>query len=259
MKYVSAILVIAIIGVLGFKYLVKKEQVVEPPALTQLTKVVEEFIEPTVIKKPIYTSGYSNLREEVDERRLELAALYKTDKDSALKLGEAYLNNKIGDDFFGHWYGTVWDFNGITETPNDGLIACGYFISTVLQHAGLKVQRYKLAQQGSANIIKSLSHSENRVWLSQGGYEAAINWVKTKDDGLFVVGLDYHVGFMEKKNGDVYFIHSNYDTPGCVVKETAAESSVFHTSQVYVVGELFQQDDLVRKWLKQAHISTVTK
>ena len=258
MRYVSAVLLIAILSVLCFKYYPQKQKVLATPIVAKTVAQVKEIIEPSVIKKPIYKEGYDNLKSDVSERRKELAQLYKTHSDSALQLSEAYLNAKIGDDFFGHWYGTVWDFNGITETPNDGLIACGYLVSTVLQHAGLKVQRYKLAQQGSANIIKSLSESKHRTWLSTGGYEAAIEWVKAKDDGLFVVGLDFHVGFMELKDGEVYFIHSSYVSPGCVVKEVAADSPVFQASEVYVVGELFQQNELVKKWLKGEFIATVS-
>ena len=39
------------------------------------------------------------------------------------------------------WIGTKWDFNGITEVPQQGKIACGYFVTTVLRDAGLPAVR----------------------------------------------------------------------------------------------------------------------
>ena len=39
----------------------------------------------------------------------------------------------------GYWIGTVWDFNGVTRTPKQGAIACGYFVTNVLTDLGFKI------------------------------------------------------------------------------------------------------------------------
>ena len=40
------------------------------------------------------------------------------------------------DSVFPHWMGTKWDFNGVSNVPGKGMIACGYFVSTTLKHVG---------------------------------------------------------------------------------------------------------------------------
>jgi hypothetical protein len=52
-------------------------------------------------------------------------------------------------------------------------------------------------------------------------------------DGLYIVGLDMHVGFLLVDGGAKrdYFIHSNYRTPAEVVKERALRSEVLTASR----------------------------
>src|SRR6187455_2399459 len=33
------------------------------------------------------------------------------------------------------WIGTAWNFNGTSEKPQQGSIACGYFVTTILRDA----------------------------------------------------------------------------------------------------------------------------
>src|SRR4029453_1954809 len=69
---------------------------------------------------------------------------YISNPDSTSK--QALINN-IRDSLFVCWYGTAWDFNGITEEPGKGKIACGYFVTTILRDLGIPVKRYKHAQR----------------------------------------------------------------------------------------------------------------
>jgi hypothetical protein len=65
---------------------------------------------------------------------------YNKTLDSLKTIVNSIPNNKIGTfihhslskTIFPHWYGTVWDYNGYTNTPKNGVIACGYFVSTTL-------------------------------------------------------------------------------------------------------------------------------
>ncbi|MFT7592013.1 MAG: hypothetical protein ACI9UJ_001942, partial [bacterium] len=62
-----------------------------------------------------------------------------------------FIERALVNSVFHFWYGTSWDFNGYTKTPNKGTVACGYFVSTTLKHIGFNVNRYKLAQQNPRN------------------------------------------------------------------------------------------------------------
>ena len=51
------------------------------------------------------------------------------------------------------WNGTPWSFSGTAAAPGRAPIACGYFVSTALEHAGLAVERRRLAQQAAEHIV----------------------------------------------------------------------------------------------------------
>ena len=67
-----------------------------------------------------------------------------------------YFFEMLNDSIFGYWMQTPWDFNGHTDTPRKGEIACGYFVTTTLRDIGVRLQRYKLAQQAASVITEKL-------------------------------------------------------------------------------------------------------
>jgi hypothetical protein len=161
-----------------------------------------------------------------------------------------FLLNAMIDTLIPYWYGTGWDFNGYTDKPGEGKIACGYFVSTTLKHAGFNLNRYKLAQKYSLSIVESLSCGD-LVWKYNGLSAAEfINKSKLQlKDGLYVVGLESHVGFLLYEKGNVFFIHSNYWEPVAVVKEPAEKSLALNDSHVFVLCSISGNEKLLNKWI----------
>jgi hypothetical protein len=157
---------------------------------------------------------------------------------------------------FENWYGTPWDFNGTTETPAAGKIACGYFVSTVLRDLGLKVERARLAQQASENIILSLTTNAHIKRYRRTTINDFVGEVRTWGPGLYIVGLDVHVGFIVNVNEEVYFIHSSYVDPFCVVKERAVESKILAFSNYRVLGKISEDNHFLLKWLRGEQFKT---
>lgn len=179
---------------------------------------------------------YSAVRQSI---RAEMAKGKTSGEDL-----ENYLINQI----IPFWYGTPWDFNGYTDVPNQGEIACGYFVSTTLQHVGININRYHLAQQGGLNEAKSLA-------ISEENYETIYSIDKLKSalkdrytDGLYFVGLDNHVGYLYIKHGEYYFIHSNYIDDKVMIQK-ALTAPAFQ-SNVYVIAKITTNDLLLNKWRK---------
>jgi hypothetical protein len=156
---------------------------------------------------------------------------------------ENYLLNEI----IPFWYGTSWDFNGYTDTPGQGEIACGYFVSTTLLHAGVNINRYHLAQQGGLNEAKSLA-IEDRYWKWITGIDQLKATLPKYADGLYFVGLDNHVGFLLIRQGNYFFIHSNYIDDKVMIQD-ALTAPAFQ-SAVYVIGEITTNPLLLEKWRK---------
>jgi len=163
----------------------------------------------------------------------KLLEQYRTDPVSINK--EKFLT-QIRDSLFTCWLGTPWDFNGTTEEPNNGNIACGYFVTTLLRDMGFKLNRVKLAQCASEEMIKTVC-VKNTLYRSSN--EPIAKFIeKINDPGLYVVGLDFHTGFILNDGNNKYFIHANYAGNKVVEKEIAVESSVLATSKYKVIGKV---------------------
>jgi len=154
------------------------------------------------------------------------------------------------------WLGTTWDFNGIATTPGEGKIACGYFVSTVMLHAGFDVNRVKLAQQASQNIIRTFV-PRNHLTIKPGGmnYDKFISLVISSGPGIYIIGLDKHVGFMiVTDDNQFHYIHS--EGHNVVVDESREDANTLQRSNYRVFGNLTAEEDTIIKWLTSAPFPT---
>lgn len=146
--------------------------------------------------------------------------------DTLYNLAKTTMEHCIVNELLPFWYGTPWDFNGYTKTPRRGAIACGYFVSTVLQHCGFSLNRYTLAQQNPYLEAVSLQLGDSVQEYHCVCKEFVSQFRQRNEDGLYFVGLDFHVGFLLLRAGELLFLHSAYYDPLCVTIEKAADSPV---------------------------------
>lgn len=147
------------------------------------------------------------------------------------------------------WLGTPWDFNGTATEPGGGKIACGYFVTTVLKEAGFEIERTKLAQQASQSIIRTfLPQDEMRLRVGVP-YKTFRFETMRGAPGIYLVGLDSHVGFVIVRDEEFRFIHSSGSRPWSVVDESSEEALVLERSNYRVLGNLSASDDVIRRWL----------
>lgn len=206
------------------------------------------------------TIPYQTVEKQIETKRKQLAVQYKKAKTSAKRqqiINQARIEFvKANSQLAPYWYGTPWSFHGTSQTPQQGHIACGYFVTTLLEDAGLKVQRAKLAQQASENIIKTLTTEKYIKRFHNVPLEKFVTAVKKWGKGLYVVGLDYHAGLLWHDGEKVHFIHSAYVYPKSAFSEPAKSSPVLASSKYRVIGKISADDSLIKKWLKgQAFIT----
>ena len=84
------------------------------------------------------------LRNQLNKEYISKAPISVAIQDSILSTIQAQFTDFLLNAIIPHWYGTPWDFNGHTSIPNQGEIACGYFVSTTLRDIGLKLNRFKM-------------------------------------------------------------------------------------------------------------------
>jgi len=207
---------------------------------------------------------YAITKNEIYAKRAELLKAYQKETNPIkrhviLDQARVFFTDKLLNGLVPHWYGTVWDFNGYTNTPNDGVIACGYFVSTTLKHMGININRYKLAQQGGLNEAKSLQSNKKILTYhvnQKHSFEDILPQLKKQlKDGLYFVGLSNHVGYLYVKDNTLYFLNSDY-AKGFVVVDKAEYSPVFK-SGVYVIADITHNDFLIKSWLTQSVITVV--
>ncbi|WP_299272812.1 hypothetical protein [uncultured Psychroserpens sp.] len=174
--------------------------------------------------------------------------MYQTNPEKAIDSAAKYVYSKLVNTIVPHWYGTEWDFNGHTNTPNEGEIACGYFVSTTLKHLGFNLNRYKMAQQAGLTEARMLQPRANLKIFSNLSFKALkenINAVYT--DGIYFVGLDNHVGYVILKDKELYFLHSSYYDDKVMIED--AEKSPCFSSNIYVFAEISTNKKLIKSWI----------
>ena len=202
--------------------------------------------------------NYAKTLEKAQTLRKRAAADYaRAGNDAARQqvLHEAreHIAALLTDEIIPAWFGTTWDFYGTSQTPGSGEIACGYFVSTVLRDAGFSVQRIKLAQQASEKIVTTLSQPADIRRLRNPSREEVLEAVRAMGDGMYVVGLDFHVGFLVKDGKRLDFCHSSYVDPplGVVCQDAGTDPGL--ASDYYVLGRILS-DEMMRAWLTKQPI-----
>ena len=200
-----------------------------------------------------------NPGKDYNTTKLTSTPLKNNLKNSADSVIKRELENLILNQLLPFWYGTPWNFNGYTETPKKGAIACGYFVSTVMKHVGFNVDRYKLAQQNPLNEAKTIAAGDSAEIYEVNSSPLQKIFVAEKQEGLYFVGLDFHVGFLLFRNKELYFIHSNYIGAVGVVFEKAIFSDAFNAASAYRIAEISPNEKLLEKWVKGEAISVISK
>lgn len=200
-------------------------------------------------------ASYVNAKEDAVQLRLRLKENLRLGTISFDTIRTAFTNQLL-EGIIPHWYGTPWSFGGHTAIPNQGKIACGYFISTTLRDVGININRYKLAQKSPLDEAKMISCGSVIDKVIQDTPEKAFQEIDdlTKE-GLYFIGFDEgHVGYLLKREGELYLIHSNYLSPVAVCMETLKESRVFKRFSKFHLVAISHNDNLLQRWLENGAV-----
>lgn len=205
---------------------------------------------------------YEVLTADLKRWREELGGNYRQarnpDERAAVENDARVMLELILPEMMRCWLGTPWDFNGTAAKPGEDGVACGYFVSTVLRDAGFVVDRYRLAQQPSENILKSFLPSEKCFLVVGRDYEVYADEVEKMEHGVYLIGLDTHVGFIVNGPGGMRFLHSSGSRPWCVVDESREEAAVLRDSRWRMIGCLTGESSVMAGWLKGERVEVRT-
>jgi hypothetical protein len=173
------------------------------------------------------------------------------------------------DELVAPWLGTPWGLgtNSTARRPHEpGMtVGCSYFVTSILQGAGVALDnRYHFAQAAALHIQRSLvgaGRAGIHRFLSVPPAELAPK-LAALGDGLYLIGLSNHVGFVIVRGADVRFVHASYTNDRAVSDEPLASAAAIAASQPsgYFVSPLVTRagtadDWLVDRWLRGATIT----
>lgn len=185
-------------------------------------------------------------RDRVRRRHAELVG---SDRAAARRL----LDTAIGDELAPAWVGTRYSFSGQSRRPFSGSVACGHWITALLEDAAIPVDP-DLGALASARIVRTLAGRDATTWLSDRSPGVLVNQVRSTGDGLYLLGLDTHVGLLRVRGSDVDFCHAAGSWPRAVLCEPAGSSPSLR-SRVHVWGPLLS-DRAVDAWLTGTRLPT---
>lgn len=159
---------------------------------------------------------------------------------------------------FPAWMGTPWGLGprSTADRPHQAgmVVGCSYFVTGVLQNAGLRLEnRTRFAQAPSALMQQALIPAPRDLHRFAGMAPAVLERrIAALGDGVYIVGLNIHTGFLVVREGKVRVVHASYTPPQEVVDEPLTSSAVIHYSRGrgYVVTPLFRDDRLIDYWLR---------
>lgn len=195
-------------------------------------------------------ASYAHTKAHTGQLRLRLREGLQSGTIS-LETIKAAFTDQLVDKIIPHWYGTPWSFGGHTAVPNQGKIACGYFISTTLRDMGVKLDRYRLAQKSPIDEAKMISCGTAIEKVVQETPEKAHEEIDNiTQEGLYFIGFDEgHVGYLLKREGELFLIHSNYLAPVSVCMEPLKESQVFKKFDTFYLVAISHNETLLQHWL----------
>lgn len=124
-----------------------------------------------------------------------------------------------------------------------------------MRDVGFNLNRYKLSQKSPEEEAKVIACGTSIEKLQNISKQELKTYFIKQKDGMYFIGLDFHVGYIYKNNQEIYFIHSNYIDNKGVMKETIENSKAIVSSKYFIVN-ITHNDKLIKKWLKKEVVTT---
>jgi len=204
---------------------------------------------------------YKDLRQaitvEQQQTRRSLRSKPRAERREIRAGLEARLLRRV-DQLHKAWLGTRWGL-GMPQTlePGPGKVNCGLFVALVLRHMGFNLNIWKFNRQAASDAIRSVAPRRARKHFSNTPMKRFLARVKAMGPGLFIIGLDFHIGFLRQTGEDLRFVHASY-IDHKVVDEPAATAEPIVTSKYRVVGKILQPG-MLDAWLAGRRLKVLGK
>lgn len=228
--------------------------VVAAVTVTVWRPLLNRSFQARVTQAPRGATSYGAIRAEIADRRTTFEKEYRLAdakaKQEIVERARERVYLSLTEAIFPAWYGTRWAYDGTTETPRVGRIACGYFVATTLRDAGFLLPRTTLAQQPAETIIRNLTGPEQIKRFRRQPLRTLRAEMERMGRGVYVIGLDTHVGFIVHDGRELRFVHSSSQAKRPeVVSEPLDENCSVAFSDYRVLGKILD-DAMIERWIE---------
>jgi hypothetical protein len=197
---------------------------------------------------------YDDLRQQIARERRALRLQPGAGRDLAGL--ERTLLLRI-DRLFSAWLGTRWGLGMPQSTrPRQGKINCGLFTAVILRDAGFNLDIWKLNRQDTYHGIRSLAPPRSIRYLKSLPTARFLATVRKLGPGLFLIGLDFHIGFLRQDERGLRFIHASYVTHRVMDEPAAQAIPILSSKRRVMVGKILQPE-MLRAWLSGRRIEVL--
>jgi hypothetical protein len=199
-------------------------------------------------------ASYEERKQTITLRQDTLAKVWKSGDRTRVDL-QSLEKELIGElnTLAEYWLGSDWG-RGIPQssTPQTGKTNCGTFVGTLLRDIGFRVDVKKLQRQASQGIIRSFVRGKRVRKFNGRSMKSFLEGVAEMGPGLYIIGLDMHVGLLIQTETELVYLHSSSET-GKVARELAKDAWTIQSSGYRVVGKILSPKNL-RYWLAARRI-----
>jgi hypothetical protein len=206
--------------------------------------------------------AYETVLRDLESKRLVLRDRYRqassvAERRALRQRARELVLTALTDDIFPVWLGTPWGLGpsstAIRPHQAGKVVGCSYFVTAALLNAGLRLSsRARFAQAPSLLMQRALTADPRQLRRMAGMPMPRLERrLLAMGDGVYIIGLNIHTGFLVVRHRQVRVVHASYTPPQEVVDEPLGTSRVMANSaqRGYVVTPLFADDRLVDHWL----------
>jgi hypothetical protein len=214
------------------------------------------------------SGDYVAQQEMIEAKRADLAREYRGAEDEAtraavLDRASQYLAVSISRDLLPRWLAMPWGqgANSVAQRPDASgkTVNCGSFVIAVLEGAGFRVpHRHRLAQAPALRILEAVG-AEATIVRWRGSVPALERQLRRWGDGVYLIGLASHIGFVVVSRDTVSLVHAS-KVVGQVAAQRLLSSPALRRSRQtdFFVAALgshrMSARSLVSRWLNEIPI-----
>ncbi len=165
-----------------------------------------------------------------------------------------FISSSIYDSLAPYWLGTKFSKTGNTKYPGIGLVSPEHFVIQLFLDAGLQVKVDPEFNPKPIDLVEILLFDRNIFHYDNISMISFLQELNQKGDGLYLLALDSHIGFVSLQGGQRKFLHASPTNPFCVVKEDLENSKIIAQSKNRTLGSISGSSELIKVWLSNEPI-----